>query len=176
MKELIEMPFEIGSIWNWLFSIQDWSTLEGWMARIVIIPLVFLLAVYILRLVLEQAVKMQDSWKALGLPVTVSSGERTAIRRRQQFCRVLRSDLDTLAKSENWNDQFFTDLEAEVEAEGLYYTSALHKLLRRPTQGLRRVPSLIQAIQSSAEQSLLLVGEAGSGKSIALRHLAHLLA
>jgi len=85
---------------------------------------------------------------------------------------VLASDLATLTKAENWNDQFFTDLEAEVEAEGRYYATRVDRIFRRPSIGLRRVSSLVKAIERSIEPALLLVGEPGSGKSVALRHLA----
>jgi hypothetical protein len=124
----------------------------------------------------EALAKLLEKWKDVGLPVTFHRRTALEIRQRRQFCRVLNSDLATLAKTENWNDIYFTDLEAEIEAEGKYYTSTLRRLLRRPSQGLRRAPSLIEALTSSAEQVLLVVGEPGSGKSVALRHLAHQMA
>lgn len=108
--------------------------------------------------------------------VSPTADDFTKMRRRRQFCLVLDSDLAALAKVENWKDQYFTDLEAEVEAEGEYYVSLLRRLLRRPSQGLRRVRSLIEAIEPSAEPAILVVGEPGSGKSVALRHVAHQLA
>ncbi|WP_375767400.1 NACHT domain-containing protein [Archangium gephyra] len=125
---------------------------------------------------MEWYIAIQESWKKAGLPVPMTAEQREAVRRRSQFCRVLRSDLDALNKTENWNDQFYTDLEAEVEAHGWYYASRFDSLLRRRSWGLRRVRSLIKAIETSTEQALLLVGEPGSGKSVALRHLAHQLA
>lgn len=102
----------------------------------------------------------------------LSPEDLIAIRRRQQFCRVLRSDLDALNKAESWNDQYFSELEAEVEAHGHYYATAWDRLLGRTTTSLRRLPSLIQAVEQSSEQFQLIVGEPGSGKSVALRHLA----
>lgn len=56
--------------------------------------------------------------------------------KRKQFCAVLDA---YLAKAENWNDQYFTDLEAEVETEGGYYATALDKLRRRKSFGLRKI-------------------------------------
>jgi hypothetical protein len=46
-------------------------------------------------------------------------------------------------------------------------------MLGRQSRGLRRVSSLISAIEPSTEQALLVVGQPGSGKSVALRHLGH---
>jgi len=81
-----------------------------------------------------------------------------------------------MAKLENWNDQWFTDLEAEVEADGGYYNGPFNRLIGRSSIGVRRVASLMLAIKTSAEKRMVLVGEPGSGKSIALRHLARQLA
>ncbi|MBX3751142.1 MAG: NACHT domain-containing protein, partial [Opitutaceae bacterium] len=57
-------------------------------------------------------------------------------------------------------------------ANGYYYASALNRFLRIKSRGLRRVPSLLKGILDSADQLLLLTGEPGSGKSVAMRHLA----
>ncbi len=94
------------------------------------------------------------------------------IKRKRQFLNVLASDLSAIAKAEAWNDQHFTDLEAEVEVDGRYYASAFRRLLRKKSSGLRRESSLISAIDGSSERCLLLVGDPGAGKSVALRHLA----
>lgn len=126
--------------------------------------------------VLAALTELLEAYKNSGLPWLVNRAQRLQVRRRSQFCAVLNADLAVLAKSENWNDQHFADLEAEVEAEGLYYPTVLHQLFRRPQRGLRRVNSLMRAIEASTEKVLLLVGEPGSGKSVALRHLGHRLA
>ena len=57
-----------------------------------------------------------------------------------------------------------------------YFASTFDRILRRQSQGLRRLSSLIEAIESSTETALLIVGEPGSGKSVAQRHLASQLA
>ncbi|WP_157198154.1 NACHT domain-containing NTPase [Methylomonas sp. DH-1] len=122
---------------------------------------------------LEGGAKVIDAYKKSGLPLTFGKEKKAQIRRRQNFCKVINGDLLTLAKAENWNDQYFTDLEAEVEAEGGYYATLLDKMRKRPSQGLRKVSSLISAIELSTETALLIVGQPGSGKSVALRHLGH---
>jgi NACHT domain len=134
------------------------------------------LALEVLKKVLEMLASCVESLNKLGLHLKSNQDQKLATRRRQQFCNVLRSDLDAIAKAENWNDQWFTDLEAEVEAEGGYYSNALSRLLRHRSNGIRRVPSLIQAIQTSTERCMLLVGDPGCGKSVALRHLGRTLA
>lgn len=129
-----------------------------------------------IRFTLEHLASIVENLKKIGLPLANSQEQKMAVRRRQQFCNVLRSDLDAIAKAENWNDQWFTDLEAEVDAEGGYYANTLARYLGRRSNGIRRAPSLIQAIQSSTERCMLLVGDPGSGKSVALRHLGRTLA
>lgn len=92
--------------------------------------------------------------------------------RKRQFLQMLGADLTAIGKAEAWNDQQFTDLEAEVEIEGHYYPSAFARIFRKKSSGRRREPSLVDAIYGSSERCLLLIGEPGAGKSVALRHLA----
>ncbi|MGK2887565.1 MAG: NACHT domain-containing protein [Rhodococcus sp. (in: high G+C Gram-positive bacteria)] len=125
---------------------------------------------------IEALAKALEAYKNVGFPVSVGRSNRIGVRRRRQFCKVVHADLAVLAKRENWNDQYFTDLEADVEVDGEYYPSLLHRLLRRRRHGLRRVPSIIEAIATNSERCLLVIGEPGSGKSVALRHLASELA
>jgi energy-coupling factor transporter ATP-binding protein EcfA2 len=168
------------SLWDktidWLFHDSDPHTLHGALKWAVIFILVLTLFLYVITGLAENLAKVLEAYKNSGLPITFSRKKKAQLLRRIQFCNVLAADLATLAKAENWNDQYFAELEAEVEAEGGYYSSAVRRLLRRPSRGLRRVRSLIEALESSTEQMLLLVGEPGSGKSVALRHLALQLA
>ncbi|MEJ1126432.1 NACHT domain-containing protein [Variovorax sp. CCNWLW225] len=162
--------FEI--LWNW----EDGGSLTRWLLFIVVL-LVFcgLVAAVALKAVsklLEVVVKASELYKSSGLPVPMSAEDRQLVRQRAQFCTVLSADLAQLAKFESWNDQWFTDLEAEVESEGGYYPTALSRLLRKPADGLRKEKSLVRALTKSTERAVQLVGEPGAGKSVALRHLA----
>jgi NACHT domain len=161
---------------DWLFRDSDPHTLRGALKWAVILILTLSIFIHLVAVLAEKLAKLFEAYKSAGFPITFSSKTKAQLLRRRQFCNVLAADLATLAKAENWNDQYFADLEAEVEAEGGYYSSVLRRFLKRPSHGLRRVPSLIEALESSSEQTLLLVGEPGSGKSVALRHLAHQLA
>ncbi len=166
----------LSRVWTWVSHIDDWSTPGALLARLVVGVLVIYVLLLITKHVVVLIAKLVESWKVIGLPVSVSPEELTHRRRRQQFCKVLYADLAVLAKAENWNDQYFADLEAEVEAEGGYYATPVNRLLKRKSSGLRRVPSLIQAIDTSTEQCILVTGDPGSGKSVALRHLANQIA
>jgi hypothetical protein len=171
-KQLLELAAQF---WHWV-QVTGWRSPRFWIVALVMgVPVCYYLFILAPRKLLEGLIGLKESWKKAGFR-SLTAEQREFLRRRSQFCRALRSDLDTLNKAESWNDQFFTDLEADIETDAPFYASLLDKLRRRKTQGLRRVPSLMEAIESSTERWQLLVGEPGSGKSVALRHLAHQLA
>jgi len=153
--------------WHWLILIFFVLVVAG---------VLVIIAFKALGSALEHLVKFVEAYKSSGLPMWLNPANKSRVRRRKQFCGVLDADLSYLAKAENWNDQYFTDLEAEVETEGGYYATAWDKICRRKSFGLRKERSLIRAITTSAERAMQLIGEPGSGKSVALRHLAKQLA
>lgn len=164
------------ALWEWT------GTSETWRVAIVGVLLAAVLLGMLasclgaLSKVVDSLIKLLEAIRASGVPRFMKREDRIKIRRRSQFCAVLEADLTSIAKAESWNDQYFTDLEAEVETEGGYYISALHRFLGKVTTGLRKEKSLIKAISSSTERAIQLTGEPGSGKSVALRHLASQLA
>ncbi|AVS67041.1 hypothetical protein C8245_16330 [Paracidovorax avenae] len=159
-------------IWAWQQGgdLGRWILVFGLIAVTLIVALTLMFKA--LTKVLDAVLKAGELYKGSGLPVPMLAEDYQRVRQRAQFCGVLGADLAQLAKSESWNDQWFTDLEAEVESEGGYYPSPLYRLLRRPMQGLRKEKSLIRALMKSTERAVQLVGEPGAGKSVALRHLA----
>lgn len=88
--------------------------------------------------------------------------------RRQRFAEHIEHEIRRLNSLEEWRDYRFAELEAEVEAEG----ESRVGLLKRTRSGLRREKSLSTALQNSTERLILVEGEPGSGKSVALRHVA----
>lgn len=160
------------ALWNSDGSHDVWHWIVLLIIASLVIGILVITTLKALGKIIEQVVKCVEIYKASGLPMLLSQDNKARVRRRKQFCGVLDADLSYLAKAENWNDQYFTDLEAEVETEGGYYATAWHRMRRKKSFGLRKERSLIQAITSSAERAMQLVGEPGSGKSVALRHLA----
>lgn len=63
-----------------------------------------------------------------------------------------------------------------MEAEGKRLRLLPLPFIRSTRRGLRREQSLSQALELSGERLILLAGDPGSGKSIALRHVAEKLA
>jgi hypothetical protein len=92
----------------------------------------------------------------------------------RRFARHIEREIWRLNSLEAWSDYRFTELEAEVEAEGARRISRFIPFLQR--SGLRREPSLSKALESSKERLILLEGDPGSGKSVALRHVALMMA
>lgn len=165
-----------GQIWDWTADHDAWRLAVVFIicAAVVFWSLATLLTAF--GKALEGGAKLFESIGVNKFPRLMNREERARIRKRSQFCSVLEADLTSIAKAESWNDQYFTDLEAEVETEGGYYKTWFHRFFGRPSSGLRKEKSLIGAISSSSERAIQLTGEPGSGKSVALRHLASQLA
>ncbi|MBV8368221.1 MAG: NACHT domain-containing protein [Candidatus Eremiobacteraeota bacterium] len=84
------------------------------------------------------------------------------------FCKAQLDRFAGISNDENWDDQRFTDLEAEVLVPESQRDGAGSEVTHRP---LRRVTSLIAAVEKM-RRVCVLEGEPGSGKSVALRVLA----
>ncbi len=102
--------------------------------------------------------------------------EERRSRHRRRFAYHIESEIHALNSREEWKDYRFAELEAEVEAEGRRRKFGIFRLLQRTQRGLRRERSLSKALEVSQERLILLEGDPGSGKSVALRHLTQLIA
>ena len=108
------------------------------------------------------------------IPIFYNEEKRRRRYRRQRFAEHIEHKLRELNSKEEWADYRFTELEAEVEAEGKRRSRLLPFLTRRDP--LRRERSLTKALENSTERLILLEGVPGSGKSVALRHVALIMA
>lgn len=97
------------------------------------------------------------------------------LRRRALFADHVESQLRRLDEREEWRDHRFARLEAEVEMEGSRHRFVPRRL-HRWRNDLRREKSLSKALQRSGERLIVLQGEPGSGKSVAMRNAARALA
>lgn len=98
------------------------------------------------------------------------SERRRSVRLRRLFADHLESRLRLLNNQEEWSDARFTDLEAEVEYERSRSLLAIVRFMRRTS--LRQAKSLSKALRSSKDRLIILQGDPGAGKSVALRHVA----
>ncbi|ENX3946309.1 NACHT domain-containing NTPase [Photobacterium damselae] len=75
------------------------------------------------------------------------------------FCNVLKNNINKIDIETNWSSEFFTPLNAEVE-------------IITGNKKERKVTDLLKAIRSNKKsQVFLILGDPGSGKSVALRKL-----
>jgi len=174
--EKIDLIKTIPSLIEWIRNFNEWQTTYGLLVAIFLCALAFAGIVFGVTKILSWIISLVEVVQKIGFSFSWSRNRRLEIKQRQNFCRVIRADLEQIAHSENWNDQWFTDLEAEVQAEGRFYQSSFHRFFKRGSNGYRKEPSLMTAITRTSERHMLLIGDPGSGKSVALRHLALQLA
>jgi hypothetical protein len=105
-------------------------------------------------------------------PLFYDATERRRVRRRRRFAEHVGRQIDNIDNAADWTEHKYSELEAEVEAEGR--RSRWFGINSQST--LRRERSLSRALRNSRERMILLEGDPGAGKSVALRHLAVVVA
>ena len=110
-------------------------------------------------------------------PFSRPSADEVYTRQRwRRFADYHDGQLRWLAAKEDWRDDRFAELEAEVEVEGRERISRWLRGSPSREVALRREKSLSRALERSTERLIILEGEPGSGKSVALRHVAQRMA
>jgi len=120
--------------------------------------------------------KIRELWKEVIIPKRYDLEERRRQFRRHMFADHIESEIRYMNSLESWNDNRFAELEAHVEAEGSQKLFDFFSLGVFTRSGIRLVKSLSGAIEKSDERLILLEGDPGSGKSVALRHVTQLMA
>jgi hypothetical protein len=135
----------------------------------------FLLVLSFAAVFLKIIAEIQQQWRDTFQRFFVSAERRHFLLNRQRFAKFLAAQLDKLNLDESWEDYRFAELEAEVEAEGRRHSRWIQRL-RLTRRSIRRERSLSEALERTDERLILLEGDPGSGKSVALRHVADHLA
>jgi hypothetical protein len=92
-------------------------------------------------------------------PIDEEFPEKDFKTKLDHFAKILRMELNNIDLETNWNDYYFTPVDAEVEV--------INNNIRK-----KKVTDLLKAIRSDKRSQVFLVlGDPGSGKSIALRQL-----
>lgn len=120
--------------------------------------------------------KITEQWTKNVLPLFYKREEKQRSLRRRYFAEHIESEIVKLGRQEEWKDYRFTELEAEVEAEGRRKIFSFVPFFNRTSSSRRLEKNLSKALASSQERLLLVEGEPGSGKSVALRHVAQKMA
>ena len=115
---------------------------------------------------------VRGAWRLLIQPRLRSKKTKQHIKLQSAFAQHLAREISRLNKAEDWRDEHFVELEAEVEVESRP-PRFLFGIGRSTT---RREKSITAALKRSKEPQILLEGDPGSGKSVALRHFALKLA
>ncbi len=172
MPDFEQIIKEIKAIFQLIFGkdVPTWvSPLIGWAMLIALL----LCALWGILFLLS---KIQELWVQNFWPIFYNREQKQRSLYRRYFAEHIESEIIRLGRQEEWKDYRFTELEAEVEAEGQRRGFSLIPFLHRTSSGLRREKSLSKALASSQERLILVEGEPGSGKSIALRHVAQTMA
>lgn len=161
---------------NFLFNESDWPIV----VQTLILALVAILILVLLERVARILVSIYYFSQKIGESVrnrlrshALSEDERQYLERYRRFADHVESEVRRLNNLESWSHYRFTELEAEVEAEGGYYQ---WRFPFRQQRGLRRESSFSKALEHSHERLILVEGDPGAGKSVALRQVTLMMA
>jgi hypothetical protein len=112
---------------------------------------------------------LKGLWQNLAKMVARARQDQTRADRRGRFADYIEGQMRRLGEKEEWRDNRYAELEAEVEVRprsrrGLFFW-------KPSAEDVRRLPSLSDALASVTDRVVLLEGDPGAGKSVALRHL-----
>jgi hypothetical protein len=120
--------------------------------------------------------QIRQLWNEKVAPIFYDREQRVAALERQRFALHVEAELNRLDSLTEWKDYRYGELEAEIEAEGSRRTATFPIFGLSTYNKLRRERSLTKALRKSRERIILLEGDPGAGKSVALRHLAQVMA
>lgn len=120
--------------------------------------------------------KIRTVWMEQFWPLLYSRDQRAHAVQRQRFADYIYNEIRRLNVQEEWRDHRFAELEAEIEAEGDKKSGGLASLVPFRRRTLRRERSLSRALEKTQEHLIILEGDPGAGKSVALRHVAFRIA
>lgn len=119
--------------------------------------------------------KIKELWTQNFWPLFYNHDEKQRSTYRKYFAEHIENEIIRIGRQEDWKDHRFAELEAEVEIEGKQKTWSWIPFVHKSTIELQREHSLSKALAKSRERLILVEGEPGSGKSVALRYITRKL-
>lgn len=111
----MQLPFRLShDDFLWLIEFKSDDPWEMTCIRVVLYTLVGSQLLKYVNALLSGLVEFGSLCDRMGLRLITSTEKRKALQQRRRLCTQLKSDLVSLSKGENWNDQEFTDLAAEL--------------------------------------------------------------
>lgn len=112
----------------------------------------------IVTIIIFNSTKEKDKQTTAQKPIDKLVEGLTIKQKWENVCEGLKSQIRDIDRDTNWSNEYYTPLDAEVEM--------------KTSKGIKRViADLLGAIKKSNDRLFLLIGEPGSGKSVALRKL-----
>jgi hypothetical protein len=167
VAEEVMNPGEWEKVYKWIEGLLG-HEIPNYIRIPIAVLLLVAISVSILLVIISGVSKISEIVTEKLLPKIYRREQKAAARSRRLFAEHLAREINTTNSAENWRDAEFAELEAEVEAEGALRSWTPWKL----RHGIRRERSLSVALQRSAERLVLVEGDPGAGKSVALRHIA----
>lgn len=109
-------PSDFGDLYELAKELLGWEippVLETGIGFLLLIAI----AIGIIVVIVAGCAKIIELCSEKIFPVFQSINKESLIQARQQFAAFVLQEIDTLNRRENWSDQQFSELEAEVEAE-----------------------------------------------------------
>ena len=152
----------LNNLRNWINSQVelDWITIKVYenISYILVVALMYLFAHLASKLFQDNTIMKKHQGKK-----SIELNNPDFMRKREYFCNMLATDLVSIDRETQWNDYYFTPLEAEVIIEDS------RKIKKKSSD-------LMKALRKkSNENAFILLGDPGSGKSTVLRTLAKIL-
>lgn len=106
------------SISDLLSQIHAPEPVRSLLASVFLLLIAIVLISALIGFVLSLVQQCKKLWTEVIQPLLYTPEQKFQLRQRKIFARHLELELERLDNEEEWSDQHFTDLEAEVEAEG----------------------------------------------------------
>ena len=160
--------FEIRELLLWLYVTLTGNEPSEQIIKIFAIFIIISLLIFIIYIIFILFLKIKMEIIKHRKETAYDDKKRRKIW-NQRFAKHISLEINRINTYEDWYDYNFTNLDAEIEVSNEPINFLFLKIPQFNTNKKKR-KSLIKAIEKNSSRLILLEGEPGSGKSVALRH------